>query len=190
MVPLQFFHGPINFSYSFGHPLLWYAFSYSIKNITSCLLNNPFGNSSLSLGIKAVYVFLGAMLLVGWDLVLDPYFVSIGAWTWRTKGPVFGIPIENFIGQFIVSLVILSVFWTFSKLKTKRKITVWRKLLFSAPVFIYSYCAIGALLYYAFYGNIQLFVICLCVMCIPATICLFRLSGMLKHKEYPSMQTS
>ena len=54
---------------------------------------------------------LGALVLVAWDLFLDPQMVRVGGWVWReTTGPsLYGIPILNFLGWFIVGLVMMAL---------------------------------------------------------------------------------
>jgi uncharacterized membrane protein len=52
---------------------------------------------------------LGSLVLVAWDLFLDPQMVRLGAWRWRdTAGPWLNeIPILNSVGWFAVGLVMV-----------------------------------------------------------------------------------
>ncbi len=77
-------------------------------------------------GIYTVIAFLAALLYASgiWlvlltaylttliDLQVDPLMVSFNAWVWeRGWSPcIFGIPLSNFIGWFIVSLTITAVY--------------------------------------------------------------------------------
>lgn len=45
--------------------------------------------------------FLGALLLVAADLVLDPGAALLGFWVWSDPGPYYGIPLSNFVGWFL-----------------------------------------------------------------------------------------
>ncbi len=52
---------------------------------------------------------LGSLVLVAWDLFLDPQMVRLGAWRWRdTPGPwLNAIPLLNSAGWFVVGLVMM-----------------------------------------------------------------------------------
>jgi uncharacterized membrane protein len=57
---------------------------------------------------------LGAWLLTGWDLVLDPAMASpslgvLRFWTWFEHGPYFGMPLRNLVGWFGTGLVFIGV---------------------------------------------------------------------------------
>lgn len=56
--------------------------------------------------------FPAALLLTGWDMFLDPQMVAAGHWTWRNPAPdlpgVPGIPVTNFLGWLLVSLVMMT----------------------------------------------------------------------------------
>lgn len=55
-------------------------------------------------------VLLGGIWMTAIDLLLDPIAAyPFGFWIWRAEGQYYGIPWQNFIGWFIVSLVILMV---------------------------------------------------------------------------------
>lgn len=43
-------------------------------------------------------VFLGMLLLVAYDLVLDPGAVKLGYWSWNEAGAYYGIPLSNYLG--------------------------------------------------------------------------------------------
>lgn len=51
-------------------------------------------------------ILLDGAIMTGIDLLLDPVMVDKGVWRWFGTGPYFGIPTGNFIGWFLVSLVI------------------------------------------------------------------------------------
>lgn len=52
-----------------------------------------------------VKIVIGALILVSFDLLLDPYAVSKRAWQWKKPGIFFNVPWQNFFGWFIVGLV-------------------------------------------------------------------------------------
>ncbi|RAY13853.1 carotenoid biosynthesis protein [Actinomadura craniellae] len=51
----------------------------------------------------------GALALTAWDLFLDPQMVRLGLWTWADHGPYRGIPVSNFLGWLLVSLLVMAV---------------------------------------------------------------------------------
>lgn len=55
---------------------------------------------------KRYLYFIDAAIMVGIDLLLDPVMVRLGAWKWKDGGAYFGIPTANFVGWFLVSLLI------------------------------------------------------------------------------------
>ena len=54
---------------------------------------------------------VGSLVLVAWDLFLDPQMVRLGAWKWgETMGPwLNAIPLVNSLGWFAVGLVMIRV---------------------------------------------------------------------------------
>jgi uncharacterized membrane protein len=52
---------------------------------------------------------LGAALLTGWDLFLDPQMVGEGYWKWKRGGRYRTIPLSNYLGWFATSLVIMTM---------------------------------------------------------------------------------
>ena len=59
---------------------------------------------------RLVTTLLGAWALTAWDVFLDPQMVDAGHWTWDSPHPalpgVEGIPLTNFAGWLLVSLLI------------------------------------------------------------------------------------
>ena len=54
---------------------------------------------------------LGAMWMVAWDLLIDPLAAGpLGYWVWSEGGRYYGIPLGNFAGWFVVSLVLFLIF--------------------------------------------------------------------------------
>jgi putative membrane protein len=49
---------------------------------------------------------LGALLLVIFDLILDPAAVLLNIWVWDTPGPYYGIPITNYTGWLLTGFII------------------------------------------------------------------------------------
>jgi uncharacterized membrane protein len=62
---------------------------------------------------RARTAVLAAWALTSWDVFLDPQMVDAGHWTWADPHPalpgVEGIPLTNFLGWFVVSLVLCAL---------------------------------------------------------------------------------
>jgi uncharacterized membrane protein len=54
-------------------------------------------------------VGLGAVALTAWDVLLDPQMVDEGFWTWDGGGPWRDVPLSNYVGWFLVSVVVMVV---------------------------------------------------------------------------------
>ncbi len=55
---------------------------------------------------------LGAWLLMAWDLALDPAMVRnqvFPFWQWYTHGVYFGMPLQNFVGWFLVGFLFMGL---------------------------------------------------------------------------------
>jgi len=67
-------------------------------------------SSMASLGHRgrALELLWASSLMVLWDVLYDPIFVSLGMWTWE-RGDYFGVPYSNFLGWFLSSLLLLGL---------------------------------------------------------------------------------
>lgn len=84
------------------------------------------GKSILS---RAARVIAVAMLLVIFDLVLDPGAVMVGFWRYEGGGAFYGVPVSNFVGWLISGAIgglVLEIFYA------------WKKPLLPVPVQLFS----------------------------------------------------
>ncbi|MEV7804275.1 carotenoid biosynthesis protein [Microbispora sp. NPDC088329] len=58
---------------------------------------------------RLVPVIAGASALTAWDLFLDPQMLRLGLWVWAEPGPYRGVPLGNFAGWLLVSLLVMLV---------------------------------------------------------------------------------
>jgi len=76
-------------------------------------------------GSVYVRILLFPLLMVVYDVSIDPLMVKLGFWAWNYSGKYlfYDVPISNFLGWYLVSLVII-VFYEFvsnQRLKTMKK---------------------------------------------------------------------
>lgn len=70
---------------------------------------------------------LAALWMTAIDLVIDPLAANqLGYWRWARSGAYYGIPMQNFIGWFVVSLMIFSLFSRKAP-KIPYEMWVWQK---------------------------------------------------------------
>lgn len=95
---------------------------------------------------KSIFLLILSILSDGYfvtaiDLFMDPIAIKSGSWTWLDGGPYFGIPIGNFIGWFIVTIIVVSIFRTFEYFFPKKE--MFNKSIFIIPVLGYGAMAIS-----------------------------------------------
>ena len=92
--------GPALFGVPLLIPLAWAMMSYPALLVGRRLAKGTMTSS-----------LIGAVALSAWDVFLDPQMVSEGHWTWSDTGPelpgIHGIPLQNFVGWFFVSLIMM-----------------------------------------------------------------------------------
>ncbi len=90
-------------------PLVWFAMNHAAR-CTASVCAAKTGQSVLHLYEKGKRGFLTSLAAAGlmtlWDAAMDFNQVHEGRWTWETKGIWFGIPLHNFLGWFLVALLI------------------------------------------------------------------------------------
>lgn len=73
---------------------------------------------------------------------MDPLQVQSGGWRWLEGGPYFGVPIGNFIGWFIVTIIVTGIFRTFEYFFSIKK-AKYDKTVYIIPVISYGVLAIS-----------------------------------------------
>ncbi|UII55488.1 carotenoid biosynthesis protein [Cytobacillus spongiae] len=65
---------------------------------------------------KLLYAFLGGMIAVIIDLIIDPVAYQVkGYWIWEEPGFYYHIPFSNFVGWFVVAFLLHLVIISFSE---------------------------------------------------------------------------
>lgn len=91
-----------------------------------------------------VVVFLTPLILVSLDFIIDPVAVNVSKlWQWEKGSKYFGIPLQNFVGWYIVGF--LSTF-LFSFVYRERQLTF--NILYFLPIIFYASFIKNSLLIY------------------------------------------
>ncbi|MGM0376290.1 MAG: carotenoid biosynthesis protein [Bacteroidota bacterium] len=78
--------------------LNWWMLIYIVAQITESL--------TIPVGVRLT---LGALIMVGYDVVMEPVATATGMWDWNAQP----VPFQNYLAWFIISFVFLSVFRIF-----------------------------------------------------------------------------
>lgn len=73
-----------------------------------------------SLGQLALLVLADGLAVMAIDLFMDPVEVKAGVWSWVHGGPYFGVPVGNFMGWFLVTVLVTSLFRLFEYYRPQR----------------------------------------------------------------------
>ncbi len=95
-------------------PLAWYMMIYPSWCLALCIaargpVSEPGSPRAERQGTGFLGpVFLAAMVMTAWDLVVDPLLSgpSVRAWVWEKGGPYFGIPLHNYAGWMVTTFVV------------------------------------------------------------------------------------
>lgn len=128
-------------------PLFWSVFIYTGYALTNCLLL-VYQKAKPRFSKQDWRRLIVLVLLDGWnvmaiDLVMDPLFVKEGKWIWQNQGNYFGVPWGNFLGWFLITILVTALFRWFEYKREERKKTFDQRMLL-VPVLAY------VLLYFSF----------------------------------------
>ncbi len=119
-------------------PLAWFMMVYPSWKVAQALLRGSESDSSL-LGITALSC-VGAAVMTGWDVVMDPGMAAAGNWVWEHGGTYFGVPLRNYAGWLLTTFL---VYWIAGWLGRTAKRTASVDLVFaSLPVLVYALFAL------------------------------------------------
>jgi uncharacterized membrane protein len=86
-------------------PLSWFFMAVPSYGLASWVLDaggrrgGPFGR-----------ILLGSLLLLSWDLSLDPAMSEVTKyWVWGERGPYYGMPLMNLVGWYVTGVVLMGV---------------------------------------------------------------------------------
>ena len=95
-------------------PFYWTGFIFMGYSVVSAGYawtgrSKPARNRS-GIGPLLLLVLLDGLSVVAVDMCMDPICVQAGIWTWVHEGCFFGVPIGNFVGWFLVTVLCTGLF--------------------------------------------------------------------------------
>jgi uncharacterized membrane protein len=98
-------------------PLYWAALIYASYNVVSSFLfwtnrEKP-GKQKGDALLLPLLIFLDGLVIVVIDLIMEPLQVMARNWVWLDGGPYYGIPVGNFVGWFVVTIISTGIFRAF-----------------------------------------------------------------------------
>jgi uncharacterized membrane protein len=149
-------------------PFAWFMMIYSSWTVARALVQ---GISTASFSGVTAQAAIAALVMTGWDLVMDPGMAAAGNWVWERGGAYFGVPGRNYAGWLLTTFLI---YWIVGFSRRGAGNGVPASQLFAAlPVVTYS---LYAFFYLTANSRPALRVIALFSMGTPALLALIRLS--------------
>jgi putative membrane protein len=131
-------------------PLAWFMVIY----LAYCLTQKLIGDRSLLWNSV-----MGAVAATAWDVVADPQMARTGLWIWDRGGDFFGVPIQNFVGWWITSFIVLLLYHTVTRTLPPVTSTDPSPSFALLPVIAYAGLALSFIIGYAGQGEGALAVI-------------------------------
>jgi len=98
-------------------PLFWFVFIYTVYGSTNAAVRIKGAKlptaPATQIKFLVFLILLDAVLLTMIDLIMDPVMVGWGRWSWPGGGSYFNIPVENFLGWFLISLLVTGAYRIF-----------------------------------------------------------------------------
>ena len=100
-------------------PISWSIIIYFSYSLTNLFLfgfggEKPKKTDNLAYfsGLILLLSFIGGLIAVNLDMILDPVAVSpqIAGWVWTSGGSYFNIPVANYVGWFFVAAMAILIF--------------------------------------------------------------------------------
>lgn len=139
-------YGPYHYSdilgTKLGHvpiiiPLAWFMMIYPSWRVAQELLR---GLRTSSIGGITVQAAIAALVMTGWDMVMDPGMARAGIWVWERGGPYFGVPLRNYLGWLLTTFLIYwAVGWLWRRAESK---PAAREVFAALPVIAYAFFAV------------------------------------------------
>lgn len=123
-------------------PLAWFMMMYPSYVIADRVMPIFGAAWQRKLAVAAV----GAFVMTAWDLTMDPFMVEAEHWVWEVEGAYFGIPVQNYIGWLVTTLVTFLLFVWLGNPEPgvyKPQVPGWY---FALPVYLYALNGLSSVL--------------------------------------------
>lgn len=89
---------------------------------------------------------LASFIMLAWDVSMEADWSTVDkAWIWRQGGPVYGVPISNFVGWYLTAYIYYQLFAFYERAKgTTLRQFPWE--FWFAAIVLYAVCGFGNLL--------------------------------------------
>ena len=139
-----------------------------------------------NLWLVPLLIIADGLVVVAIDLFMDPIQVYKGNWVWLEGGPYFEIPIGNFVGWFLVTIIVTGLFRYYEYFKPKEQ--EFDKSIYIIPVLGYGILSLSFALTAMKYQMFNLIIIGLSSMLptVILSVLLFRRYQYIKCSAEPS----
>jgi uncharacterized membrane protein len=133
-------------------PLYWAALIYAGYNIVSSFLfwtnrEKPSKQKGDAL-LLPLLIFLDGLVIVVIDLIMEPLQVMARNWVWLDGGPYYGIPVGNFVGWFVVTVISTGIFRAFEYFSPQKTAGISKSALLIPVIGYGTLCLVFAFLAY------------------------------------------
>ncbi len=171
-------YGPYHYSdllgAKLGHvpviiPLAWFMMIYPSWMVGRSLTGGLQLRPAIALVCEAL---VAAVVMTGWDAVMDPGMAAAGNWIWERGGTYFGVPLQNYFGWLLTTFTIyLAAGWLW--LRQDRKAGTGATFN-SLPIIVYGFYGLA---YMTPRPIAALQLVALFAMVMPALLALTRVWG-------------
>lgn len=119
----------------------WVSLIYMTWLVTNLLIDGSPIPSRHTAGMIFFRAIVGALVITTIDISADPIGVANGWWVWLDGGPFYGVPIQNYLGWFLVAFLnYLAIGYQLSREQTSALETasVGVRRLSIAPLVVYG----------------------------------------------------
>jgi uncharacterized membrane protein len=118
-------------------PLAWFMMIYPSWMVARAILSGLDLNALP--GITALAA-VAALVMTGWDVVMDPGMAASGNWVWEHGGAYFGVPRHNYVGWLATTFIVYWIAgWLWRGASPARVDSRWFVAL---PVIVYAFFAV------------------------------------------------
>jgi uncharacterized membrane protein len=117
-------------------PMAWFTLVYPSYVIAEWLVPAQWIPWQRRLAVAA----LGATVVTGVDMAVDPVMVAAGGWIWQVRGVFFGVPAHNYFGWWLTAFAMIGSFLCSSESSLKKSFGCSASF---ARLAMFSYATIG-----------------------------------------------